>query len=873
VGVAITWPLTGRAEELSLINGLVQSEDGPAGVVLAGAAGVGKTRLAREALAAAQQRGALTRWAAATASARALPLGAFAATLGVVGPDPARLVRQATDALLAGAGKAGVIVGVDDAHLLDDLSATLVHQLALRRTVTLVLTLRTGETAPDAVTALWKDGHLTRLELQPLSADETATLVEATLGGPLDIAAARRLWSITRGNALYLRQLVDGELEAGRLHQIAGVWRWSGELALSPGLVELLLVRIGRLSGALNDVVEVLAFGEPLGVPLLVRLTDAAAVEQAEARGLIEVYPDGPRLQARLAHPLYGEVRRAQMGTLHARRLRGRIARALADTGDARAGDTLRRALLTLDSDVQPDPVLLTDAARRATELGDLALAERVARAAVAAGGGFEPRLLLGNALHWSAGRGAEADAELAALGALARTDAQRAQAAIPRMAALAYGLGRPDEAEAMLDAVASTISDEAAALELVAIRTVLDVYVGRTAKAAEAAAGVLAHPQRTPTAIQLASWGLAAACGALGRLDGLGERVRWIDARAESFETGLHQAAIVGSSWIRGLLLAGLLEQADRAARRYREHCQDTPGPGDVTTSAVCGQVAKSRGQVKTAARWFRQSLAGTADTGSWAFTLLVDLPGVLAMAGDATSARRSFVEMTSVAQHAGFVYLKPEILLAAAWVAAAEGSASEAVAQSRQAAELAAAQEQPAVEVFALHTAVCFGDRTVADRLAQLATQVDGPRAPAAAAHAAALAADDGTALHAASVALEEIGALLLAADAAAQAAAAHTRRERRGSARAAATRAHRLAQACEGARTPALAALAAPLPLTRREREIVALAAGGLSNRQIADRLVVSVRTIEGHLYRACAKLGTSDRTELAALLRGD
>ena len=96
-GVTEGWPLTGRAEELSRIDELVRRRDGPAGVVLVGAAGVGKTRLAREALAAAEQRGALTRWAVATASARALPLGAFAATLGVVGPDPARVVRQARD--------------------------------------------------------------------------------------------------------------------------------------------------------------------------------------------------------------------------------------------------------------------------------------------------------------------------------------------------------------------------------------------------------------------------------------------------------------------------------------------------------------------------------------------------------------------------------------------------------------------------------------------------------------------------------------------------------------------------------------------------------------------------------------------------------
>jgi len=87
--------------------------------------------------------------------------------------------------------------------------------------------------------------------------------------------------------------------------------------------------------------------------------------------------------------------------------------------------------------------------------------------------------------------------------------------------------------------------------------------------------------------------------------------------------------------------------------------------------------------------------------------------------MAGDATSARRTFEEMTA-AQHPTFVFMEPEVGLARAWVAAVEGSVSEAVALARQAADVAASQHQPAMEVFALHTAVCFGDRTVADRLA---------------------------------------------------------------------------------------------------------------------------------------------------------
>jgi DNA-binding NarL/FixJ family response regulator len=866
------WPLTGRVEELSRISGLTRRRDGSAGVVLAGSAGVGKTRLAREALMAAERRGALTRWAVATASARVLPLGAFAATLGVVGPDPARLVRQASEALVSGAGRAGVVVGVDDAHLLDELSAVLVHQLVLRRAASVVLTLRTGETAPDAVTALWKDGHLPRLELQPLSQEETGTLVEARLGGPVDSAAARRLWSITRGNALYLRQLVDGELESGGLHRVAGVWRWSGELELSPGLVELVSARIGQLPQAQRHVVEVLAFGEPLGVPLLAGLTDALAVEQVEVRGLVEVYPEGRRWQARLAHPLYGEVQRAQIGTLHARRLRGRIAGALAATGGRRADDTLHRAVLMLDSDLPPDATLLTDAARRATELGDLTLAVRVARAAVAAGGGFEPRLLLDHALSWS-GRWTEAQTELTALSALAHTDAQRAQAAIARVLGLGRSFRRPEEAEAVLNAAVSAISEETAALELAGTRSMLDAYLGRTVQAYETAARVLAHPQCSPTAMQWAELGLAVACGDLGRLDGVEETVQRIEARVESFEIGLHQAAVVMFHWVLGLSRAGLLGQADQLAQRYRERCQDTPGPAEVLTSFMCAHVAMSRGQVQTAARWYHQAIAALKgpDPGGWSFSALGSLTAALGMAGDATSARQALAEMTA-ARHPGYVVLEPNVRLAQAWVAAAEGSVSEAVALARQAAEVAASQHQPAVEVLALHTAVCFGDRTVAQRLAQLATEVDGPRASAAAAHAAALATDDAAALHAASIQLEQIGALLLAADAAAQAAAVYTRQDRRGSTQVATTRAHRLAQACEGARTPALATITAPLPLTHREREIVTLAASGLSNREIAQRLVVSVRTVENHFYRATTKLGTTDRTELTALLHG-
>jgi DNA-binding CsgD family transcriptional regulator len=133
----------------------------------------------------------------------------------------------------------------------------------------------------------------------------------------------------------------------------------------------------------------------------------------------------------------------------------------------------------------------------------------------------------------------------------------------------------------------------------------------------------------------------------------------------------------------------------------------------------------------------------------------------------------------------------------------------------------------------------------------------------------HAAAVAADDGAGLDSTAAEYERIGALLSSADASAQAATAHERAGNKRATAESAAAANRNAAECGGAMTPALRVSAQPLPLTAREREIANLVAAGLTNKQIAERIYVSVRTVEGHLYRACAKLDVTDRDALAAL----
>ena len=94
-------PLTGRDSELGIIRRALSGAGNHSGVVIAGAAGVGKTWLAREVLRRAEASGERTKWIVGTESARALPLGAFIGLLGEAMSDPLTNVRRVINSFVA----------------------------------------------------------------------------------------------------------------------------------------------------------------------------------------------------------------------------------------------------------------------------------------------------------------------------------------------------------------------------------------------------------------------------------------------------------------------------------------------------------------------------------------------------------------------------------------------------------------------------------------------------------------------------------------------------------------------------------------------------------------------------------------------------
>ena len=863
----LRWPLTGRAEELRAIDAALSDPDS-AGIVVSGAAGVGKSRLASEALDSMAEKGFEVRRAVATSSARALPLGAFAAWTAA-GLDNLELVRGVIDSLTAAPPGSEVVVGVDDVHLLDDLSAFVLHQIVQRRGAKVLLTVRDGEPISPAVQDVWRSGQFERLDLQPLSADEMAALLCAALVGPVEPGTATRLWKLTRGNALYLHHIVEQEVTDGRLVEDHGYFRWSGEPTVAPALIELIESRIGALPPAIGAVIDALAVGEPIELGSLARITDPAAVEEADVRGLITLEQVDGALAVRIAHPLYGEVRKKRAPSTRLRRLRGLVAKELA-AGDRRDDPrvVVRRATLMLDSDLDPEPELFLTAARTAIGL-DTPLAERLARAAVMAGGGMESQLMHCYCLVWH-GRAAEAERELATLAQRATTDFERVQIAEQRTHNLFWSLRRPADAETMLDDTLRQLREPEARHLLAAPRAAICADLGRPGQAVQAATEALAVVSLPDNLVVLASWGLVGGLGMLGRADQIGAAsTRGYAAAARAPNASVMRMGLAYRHMI-GLKLAGYLHEAERVALEARRESEDSwfPHSGLI----LLGQAALAQGTVERALRWLREaqaSLEPLGDFGGWLFRCRLSLTQALAMAGQVSAAKRALAELDEN-RHPAFAFLEPELVLAHAWVAAAEGALSQALVLARQAADLAAGAGQLAYEVLALQTAVGFGDRGAADRLATLATKVDGPRAGLAARFAAALEAGDSAELTAVSEEFESMGDLVAAIDAAAHAAIGYRHQGLRGSALGCSTRAEALTEQC-GASTPALQQASEPLPLTDREREIIMLLSDGLSSPAIAERLTLSARTIEGHIYRAMAKTGTSSRDELAALLR--
>jgi DNA-binding CsgD family transcriptional regulator len=856
------WPLVGRGAELNEICSLIRER---CGVVLAGPAGVGKTRLLDEVAALLAPDGWHIERVAGTPAIAALPLAAFAFLDTPEAIDMggfATPLGSARRSLLERCGDQRLLLVVDDAHSLDDASATLVYQLAASGEAVVAANLRALARSPEPIVALWKNEWCQRLELQALARHELDGLIESVLGGRVDAEARRALWDASQGNLLFLRELLRDGLRTGTLRK-RGMWQWDRPERPPASLRELIGRQVSTLSAEARRALEVVALTEPLEWDLLTALVNETVADTLVDEGHLETHRDENRLVARTAHPLVADVVRAEISETRRRRLFADLVDALPSTA-SRRNDVLRRVTWLVEAERFVTPDELIDAAQQ-TMLLDVGRAEALASLARERGGGCAAEIVLAQVFMFS-NRAQDAEHLLSSIVTSEIED--DIGVTVMRANNLTFGLYEPEHAYAVLDSLLTRVPDDARASEVRAQQLPMLLFAGRVHDVLSRSESLLGGSKVEPADRLRALITLMPALATAGRpLAALA----LVDRTSSLMVDAQHELPYAPGQVAVGMILsmqwAGRLDDAEAIARLGYE--QGVTMHADLlrgVSAYQLGLCAFWRGAMQTAHERFEEA------TGVMSHTDV----GFLPSACDHLAATRAHLGLDDSAgapdSTARFPLYETERLRLAGAVAAGRGDLDRACALTEEAAVSARERGLYMLEVFALWDRARYHDaRSVSDAIELAASHCEGELAPLLASATRALCSSDASALEDTADELARLGFLLWAAELARAAAHEFARAGMLARAAHADTRADQLSTGCEGASTPMSGRRHdrdAP-ELTRREREIVELARHGATNAEMASRLSISIRTVETHLQHAYDKLGVNSRQELAAI----
>ncbi len=719
--VPVRWNVPQHAAAREQLDAALGKRTRPAGqspgAVVLGPDGCGKSTLARLAAENVVEHHPATHihWVTGTPTERVVPFGAFSHLVDVADiGKPAALLRAARASLCDEEQEGDLLLVVDDAHNLDILSATLVYQLALAGTARMVVTARGPDVggAPDAIAALWKDGLLDRI----------------------DIAAP-------------------------------------GGATTNPSEPAEVDKFIAELPAPARSVLDYLAVADPLSLADLTVLAGDAAAREAQDWGAVESRERGERAEDAVvytAHPLFAQRALAALGDDGVRRRRTDVVRVLSQHPSSHPSDQLRLASLALDSDA-PQPVAeVVGAAQQALRLGDLMLAERLARSALQRSDDLAARLPLANALAFQ-GRGRDAEALLAAVDAAALSEPELMSWTLLRAANQFFMLSEPERATAFLRTIRNRIPDAGPRVTLDALSATFAMNAGNVGHAVDMAREVLASPAADDQAVAWAASAATLCAARQGRFDD----VEPLAQRALGAEHPGLLRFTIGLGQSTALLMAGRLDAARELAQQFTDFAE-LQQPGRAIGEVLLAHSLIAQGEFDRATALLGPAAATLERTGySWGPLSLMLLATALAQQSDIRESAKA-LRRAETRHSTKSALFTPELGMARAWCRLTVRDTAGAIRAAREAARAAERAGQSAIALLAWHDAVRLGDTRAVEPVSRLAAEIDCVVGNIVVNHARALAASDPHALTAVSDELAAIGMRAAAADAAAQASA---------------------------------------------------------------------------------------------------
>ncbi len=852
------WPIVGRSRDVDTVVQLLHEARSAAtvcGVVLHGPAGIGKTSVARHIAAEATADGFETEWLTAPSTTGA-PL-AWLAPLrqpGTTVHTRVDLLHELEQVITARSPGAPMLVVIDDAPGLDADDLDLLVHLARRRLVFVVATARGSSSRPAVFRPMLVDGTFDSIEIRPLTDQEVIVAAERFLDGPLAPAAAASITAAAGGVALFAREYVTANVASGSLVLHEGAWEFTTPPGVPPTLVELVNSRSDDVTDEQRSFLDVLAMVQPLPTSSL-PIADLAALEDMS----LITTEVGDHRSIRFAHPLFAEAVTARHGPLRRRAVAELARTTLEKLPPGDPDRELRIAVHCLVHDLFVPDDLVVPAARQALNAVDPGLARRlIDRVEVPT---WDSQFLLGTALAVS-GDVPAANEALATAMSLAVTDEHRARAASRRANSLGTGGARFAEAIEVIAEAQRSISDPHWKAFLDADRSYLQLALGL--------------PSDVTTATSDAT-GAARANECL-----VGAVVAALAGRGNDTE------ALVEEGLALAHLLVGDVPTARELLNLSRFIWLATAGRAEEAQATVAAELERSVGRSAIAGSWLAMRALGrlldgdavlaATDAGRAAdeladvdisllrpFTLGIQATA-LAQLNRPNDARRALDHVEEDWRSETKARLMAE--LAEAWILTMSGRSQVGARRAAAAARVALDAQHAPLAMFAAHDAARFGHPSLAlPVLVDAAATVEGALAPVLVEHARALDSGDPDALLDLAGRLPSLGFRISAAECAATAARISESRNKTQAAVEARRLAAQLVEPLCDVRTPGLGTL---VVLTAREREVGALAAQRHRNREIAETLGISVRTVDNHLASVYRKLGVGSRDELRAVL---
>ncbi|MDR6416121.1 DNA-binding CsgD family transcriptional regulator/type II secretory pathway predicted ATPase ExeA/tetratricopeptide (TPR) repeat protein [Pseudarthrobacter sulfonivorans] len=803
-----------------------------------------------------------------------------------------------------------LLLMMDDAHHLDEATASIVADMISAGWASVVAAGRPRPGLPQPLAQLWYDGLADRVDLRPLNREQIEEVLAHALDGTIPAGTVDTIWSASGGNPRVLDALLHDAAEGGQLAKRNGIWMLLGPLpAEGPRLTNVVVKDMLRRAPEEQEALKLIALAGPVSRKVIEDISGAEIVRSLLDQQMV-VESQGTPADLRIWNAMFGQALRKTISVSRSLQLLEKIQGHLrtapggsegtapgGSEGTAPGGSEgrLRAVEWALECGLKTSEPELLEAAGTALDhfrnRSSWTMAAKVANPAIVP----QAKVIQARALYnegdyagaaklldgcWlQLGSGASAAPALMlramvhqALGTPLAVFAAESREALRSFGAEA-GAGTQNEADAQADSGEEAGPVTAWQEQLLRLLELGDA--GNCEALDNEVQDLRSRNPGTPTHSALCAVGAALLAHALAAS---GRSVQGLDAAllAASELPALEGGIFFFNEFVLGRLVADYLAMGDweSAERELVDYTAAEPRAAEAfggSLQVLRGYSLLRQGRIERA----YQTLLPAVETLRLNDPLQLFRFGsslafyVASRLGDAAQSSRLELDYKDSPQGTA-----SQEILATAYAAAGseyvtrDGKGLAALHTLATIPEVSA-RSGTLLELLAL----CWdlGDHSVIPLVHSLAGNVEGRWAAAMFTLADHWESADADSLMETAARLEAEGFVNVAREAYARASSVlEAAGERRRSRQAVALREKCDHELGERFREGQFIAAAPTVRLTRREQDIVELAVQGLTDRDIAQRLMVSVRTVEGHLYRTYVKLGVRSRDELSTAL---